>query len=241
MGNGVSTTVPPDKLPMNTPEPRVETCVVSDEKGIVEVGSDDRIHRVDRCSPSASGPASEKPEITDAPAAHESDPDLDPPRPITYVTTKGWLLSWVVLHLTYMAGGGAVGVWLFAHRWDGPVRDSLLAAAAMALSGAGCYYLRRIYKASIQGRMQILSSSEARTRMARVIGTSLYLLCRPLIAALLAIFLAMTVCVTWYGVATPGSEPGLGLVQLASVYGFLVGYFSGRSISQLESSGKITV
>ena len=170
-----------------------------------------------------------------------SDPDLEPARPLTFVTTNTWLRAWIFFHGTYLVGGGAVGVYLFAHRLDGPVLGSLLAAAAMALSGAGAYYLRRIYRAGIRGKIEIVGSTEAAARRPRVLGTSLYLLSRPLIAAVLAVFLAMTVCVTWYGIATPGSEPGPGLVQLAAVYGFLVGYFSGRSISQLESSGKITV
>lgn len=182
------------------------------------------------------------PEIGESRAAQQVDPkDQSPARPLALLTTKRLFSAWIVLHVLYLVGGAAAGVVLFASPQENRVLASLAAAASMALAGASAYYLRRIYKAGIQGKLHFLSTDELDTARARVYGTSLYLLLRPLIAALLAIFVAMTVAFTYGGLAPTGTAPTQALVELASVSGFLVGFFSGRSIAQLESTGKITV
>lgn len=168
------------------------------------------------------------------------DLDVNPTRPLLLVTTLRWFISWIVAHVLYLVAGGATGVYLFAVPGENTVLRSLLAAAAMAFAGAGAYYLRRVYKAAIQGMVQLITRDEARGRRPRVIGTSTYILLRPVIAAILSVFAAMTVAVTWSGLTPMGTTPTHGLVELASVYGFAVGFFSGRSLKQLESSGKIT-
>lgn len=167
--------------------------------------------------------------------------DQGPSRPLTLLTTKRLFVTWIILHLFYLLGGASAGVVLFAWPMYDRVLASLLAAASMALAGASAYYLRRIYKAGIQGRLSFLSNEEACAARARVYGTTMYLTLRPLMAAVLAIFAAMTVALTYGGLAPTGTEPTQALVEFAAVSGFLIGFFSGRSIAQLESTGKITV
>lgn len=165
--------------------------------------------------------------------------DGEPGRPLTLIVTKPWLWIWVSLNTLLILSGGVFGAVLFTRELTDATADSLWASVSMAVAGAGAYYLRRIYKAAIIGRLRVISSDEAQRRLPRVLGTSMYILGRPLIAGLLALFVAMTSAAAWYGCAPSGVEPTRGLVQIATISGFLVGYFSGRSISQLESSGRI--
>lgn len=168
-----------------------------------------------------------------------SSGNREPDRPLTLLVTRQLFWIWVIVDVLLLVGGGVYGATLFIKQAGDPTTDSLLAAVAMSFAGAGCYYLRRIYKASISGRLKIVDQDELKQNLPRVVGTSLYILSRPLIAALLALFVAMSSAAAWFGCAPTGVEPTRGLVQIAAVSGFLVGYFSGRSISQLESSGKI--
>lgn len=168
------------------------------------------------------------------------DPDNNPERPLILVTTRGLFSAWVTSHVCFLLGGLGFGVYVFAANTDNTILSSLLAAAAMALAGSGAYYLRRIYKAGIQGRLRMVSRAEAQSRAPRILGTSLYILLRPLIAAALSVFVAMTVAATWSSLSPAGVAPTRGIIELASVYGFVVGFFSGRSLSQLESSGRIS-
>lgn len=183
----------------------------------------------------------EEPPLHDGGPAVVRDPDLDPERPIAFVTRKKWFALWLTWHIALFFSCGIAAFFLFLGPSQNPVFSALLAAAAAAAHGSAFHYLRKTYRTAIQGRLEFVRGDVSDRRQSRIIGTVLYLTLRPAMAAALSVFASATATAAWYGIAPVSAHPTHGLVQLAAVSGFLIGFFSGRSFEQLESSGRLSI
>jgi len=108
----------------------------------------------------------------------------------------------------------------------------ILAALALGLSGSAAYYLRKIYRAAFDGRLEIDSPDSADTLLA---ATTIYLLGRPLMSIPLSLAASLALVLTYTTVAPSDISPTENIVYVLGAAGFLTGFLGGRVIEQIES------
>lgn len=172
--------------------------------------------------------------------AEDSNPGAGSPstRPVTFYATRR-ALAIILTLLSSLTLAGVVGclAMVIEPGLGLDIRTrSLLASVAMGSSGSAAYYLRRLYRAGFDNRLQLIESGQ---RSAQRIATALYLLGRPLIAIPLALASALTAILTYTAVSPEAAQPTTNLVYLCAGVGFVAGFLGGRVIASVEKTGKI--
>jgi hypothetical protein len=158
-------------------------------------------------------------------------------RPVTFYLTKRMLVTVIVtLSLLSLLGTAACLLFIFG-TFEIDVRlRAVCAATCLGLAGSAIYYLRRLYRAAFDKRLELSVVGEF---VHERIATALYLFARPLIAVTLSATVTLGVILSYTAVTPDGVEPTIDLVYLTSTLGFVTGFLTGRVIEQVETSGRI--
>ena len=158
-------------------------------------------------------------------------------RPVTFFFTHKSLALVGTLESLLTLTGAAVTMWvIFGAANIDVLLCAVLTSMAMGLSGSGAYYLRRLYRAAFDDRIQIVGRGEHR---AERFGTILYLLGRPVISIALTLAAALGTILAYTSVAPEGVVPTRDLIYLTGSLGFVTGFLSGRAITHLETKGTL--
>lgn len=169
--------------------------------------------------------------MTSDPASNGRPEPGPSPRPVTLTFTKFSAAIVIAYLVALLVVAVASLVWLFLRSGlDGFV----LATWAGLLSGVfggTAWYVRRIYRAAFDGRLEIVEPSDVRH-----MGSVLYIVSRPLMAAGFSLLSSLTTVAAFKSSAPAGTMPTDGLAYSTLLVGFGAGFLSGRFIKNAERS-----
>jgi len=153
-----------------------------------------------------------------------------PSRPLDY-----WLRPWqfhvlVGYYLVLLSGGTIISATVLLWRSQPVMTRAIVGGVSCGTAANAAYYIRRVYKNAIQGRLQFFEASTA-----RIAGTFLYLASRPLIAALLSTAAVVGLLVGLVTVSTSAPSVREGFVYSAILACFAVGYSAGAVLDRLDA------
>jgi glucan phosphoethanolaminetransferase (alkaline phosphatase superfamily) len=157
-------------------------------------------------------------------------------RPITFRLSPSQVIWSVSILALYLIVGTYFAVVYFLFPVFSTPARALACAPAIALASAASSYLRKLYKAGITLRIDATNATWSER-----FGSQLYVMGRPLMAALLALVGTMALIVNFYGTAPQGTEPTDGIVHIASLIGFSIGALSSKALKEVEESGRVPV
>jgi hypothetical protein len=116
---------------------------------------------------------------------------------------------------------------------DTPLR-ALLAGMGSAVVGSTLFYLRKLYKSSIQN---VISFPDEKENV-RSLGVFFYFVLRPWFSAVFSALILLIIKSSVHSITADGTQYTLGLVYLMSVVSFFAGFASGDVITHIESRAR---
>jgi hypothetical protein len=106
----------------------------------------------------------------------------------------------------------------------------------MSAIGSAIFYLRKLYKAAISGRLRLDEANES--SIVRL-GTAVYYFARPLFAVAFSLLVVVGVLAGYFAVSSQGQELQEGFVFVTMFLSFFAGFSAGAFIRRLEASSDI--
>jgi hypothetical protein len=165
-----------------------------------------------------------------------SEANKGPARPISFLLTRRRALALTTYYTILILTGICGGVHALTTTNAPTISRSLYGSILLGGAGAGTYYVRRLYRAGISGRLN-LSGNSSHPGDSALFGTTLYLAIRPLIAMLFS--LIVTVAFLAAIETAIGSTKTLqeGFLYNSLLAAFVVGFSSGLLMRRFERRG----
>jgi hypothetical protein len=150
------------------------------------------------------------------------------------LTKRALVVSTIYLAFS-LVGALIISILGFFQYFSSTQLSGLICGTTLALAASSGYYLRRLYRAGISKRLEIVEPGSERMR--EVYGSFVYLMARTLLASMFGAVACMIVIANFFSAAPPGVEPTSGLIHACALVSFPVGFFSGRVLEHMERSG----
>jgi hypothetical protein len=108
-----------------------------------------------------------------------------------------------------------------------------IGSLSMSAVGSTVFYLRKLYKAAISGRLQL----DDRYELSIVrLGTAVYYFARPLFALAFSILVVVGLLAGFFAVSSPSLDLQQGFVFVTMFFSFFAGFSAGAFVRRLEES-----
>lgn len=158
-------------------------------------------------------------------------------KPKPYLT-KCWTTILLFYYSILLISSILLTIWLLGCKFDYSATifsDALFGSLAMATVGSTIFYLRKLYKSSINNFYY--TQSDIPSNYLILIGSIFYFVFRPIFAIAFSIIVILGIKSGFLIIAKEGQEAGNGLIFISMFFSFFVGFLAGSFIKKLEEYG----